>query len=54
MAKYQISYMHTEAKEVIFASKHVVDGEWIVFVDSSGQVSRKRAAVIESVERLDN
>ena len=54
MARYEISYIHKDANEVILASKHVVDGDWIVFLDYSGQVSRKRACDIESVERLDN
>ena len=54
MARQEISYLHTDTKEIIYATKRVVDGEWIVFMDGMGQVSRKRASTIESIKRLDN
>lgn len=53
MARYQISYGHTDEVEIVHAADHVVDGEWIVFRDGEGQVSRKRASRIVSIERLD-
>lgn len=54
MPKYKISYHHKDSEEIVFASKNVVDGEWLVFFDGNGLVSRKRAQDIESVERVDN
>ncbi len=54
MAKLQISNLHTETKEIVTAANNIVDGEWIVFLDGHGLVSRKRSENIESIERIDN
>lgn len=54
MAKFQISYAHTDEADIVHASDHVVDGEWIVFRDGMGQVSRKRGSHIVSIERIDS
>ena len=54
MAKFLISYAHTDEADIVHASDHLVDGEWIVFRDGMGQVSRKRGSHIVSIERIDN
>ena len=52
MAKYQLTYAYIEGTEVVHADHHFVDGEWMVFMDGSDTVLRKRASLIEEVRRI--
>jgi len=54
MAKFKISYLHSENSEDVVAQDHYLDGDWVVFKDARGTVLRMRASGIESITRVDS
>jgi len=54
MAKFKISYLHSENSEDVVAQDHYLDGDWVVFKDACGTVLRMRASGIESITRVDS